>query len=57
MTRTDVTIDVHWFSFNEDLPDELFEEEVLADRKKLDELLSQEVFESPDKARSAEPKK
>ncbi len=57
MTRTDVAIDVHWFSFNQDLPDELFEEGILSDRKKLDELLSQEVFESPDKARSPEPKK
>ncbi len=49
----EVAVDIHWFSFNKELPEELFQDEILRDRKKLDELLSQEVFgkRSEDKSR------
>lgn len=55
MTRTVCAIDIHWFSFNQDLPDELFEVEILSDSKKLDELLNQDVFKSSENDRSKEP--
>ncbi len=41
----DETFEMHWFSFNEELPEELFDEKLLHDRRKLDELLSEDVFE------------
>jgi hypothetical protein len=41
----DTSIDVHWFSLNQELPDRLFEEKLLHDRKKLDEMMNQDVFE------------
>lgn len=44
-TKNEVEIDIHWFSFNEELGADLFQEELLRDRKKLDELLSPEVFD------------
>lgn len=44
-TEHEVAIDIHWFSFNEELTAELFQEELLRDREKLDELLSTEVFD------------
>ncbi|MBL8889848.1 MAG: hypothetical protein JNL67_07695 [Planctomycetaceae bacterium] len=39
------TIDVHWFSFNQELKPELFDVNLLHDRKKLDEMLNTDVFE------------
>lgn len=39
------TTDLHWFSFNEELADELFDPNLLKDRAKVDELLSDSVFE------------
>jgi hypothetical protein len=39
------TMELHWFSFNQPLPDDLFEESILSDRKKQDELMSKDVFE------------
>jgi hypothetical protein len=51
----EVTVDVHWFSFNDDLSDELFDEKTLHDRTKMDELLDVTVFDktsiAPDKKR------
>ncbi len=41
----EVPVDIHWFAVNADLTDELFKKEIMRDRKKLDELLSQDVFE------------
>jgi len=41
----ETTIDLHWFSINSELSDDLFDEKILHDRKKLDELLSEEVFD------------
>jgi hypothetical protein len=41
----DEVFEMHWFSFNEELPEKLFDEKLLHDRKKLDELLNEEVFE------------
>jgi len=42
----DSTIELHWFSLSEELSEELFDEKILHDRKELDELLSEEVFET-----------
>jgi hypothetical protein len=39
------TTELHWFSFNEELADELFDPNLLKDRAKVDELLSDSVFE------------
>jgi transposase-like protein len=39
------TTELHWFSFNEELADELFDPNLLKDRAKVDELLSDHVFE------------
>ncbi len=40
----EITVDIHWFSVNEELPKELFQEDILHDRKKVDELLDETVF-------------
>jgi len=40
----ETTVEIHWFSFNQPLPDNLFDQQILHDRTKLDELLSEEVF-------------
>jgi len=40
------TIDLHWFSFNSELPEEMFDEKILQNREKLAELMSQEVFDA-----------
>jgi hypothetical protein len=41
------TIEIHWFSINEELPDAHFDEQLLHDRQKLDELLNTVVFDEP----------
>ncbi len=45
MVMNEGTMELHWFSFNQPLPDDLFEESILSDRKKQDELMSKDVFE------------
>jgi len=39
------TVEIHWFSINQELPEEYFDEQILHDRKQLDELLDASVFE------------
>jgi hypothetical protein len=48
------TVEVHWFSINKELPEEHFTEEVLHDRKKLDELLDTSVFDNEKGKRNSE---
>lgn len=38
------TIELHWFSFDQMLSDDLFNEEILNDRKRLDALMDETVF-------------
>lgn len=40
----ETTVEIHWFSFNQPLPEERFDQQILHDRTKLDELLSEDVF-------------
>lgn len=47
--KEETNADVHWFSFNSELSKELFSEELLHDRAKLDELLSTDVFDDKPK--------
>jgi hypothetical protein len=47
--REEISFEVHWFSFNSELSKELFSEELLRDRRKLDELLNTDVFEDNSK--------
>ncbi len=47
--KEETTADVHWFSFNSELSKELFSENLLHDREKLDELLNTDVFEDKPK--------
>lgn len=42
----EVLFDFHWFSVHRDLPEGLLTENLLQDRKKLDELLDQSVFKN-----------
>lgn len=44
LVETETTVDLHWFSFGQDLPDDLFEDSVLDDHKKLNEMLNEDVF-------------
>ncbi len=44
--QEETTIDIHWFSINQELPDDYFDESLLHDRKALDELLDTGVFEA-----------
>lgn len=46
LVQEETTIDIHWFSIHQDLPDEYFDESLLHDRKALDELLDTDVFEA-----------
>lgn len=48
----EIEVEIHWFSFNTKLPEELFDEKLLHDRKKLDELLNIDVFEANRKDKS-----
>lgn len=41
----EISVDVHWFSLNRDLPDDLFNEAILRDRARIDELMNADVFE------------
>ncbi len=40
------TVDLHWFSFDSPLPDEMFNEEILRNPDKLREMMNQDVFDS-----------
>jgi hypothetical protein len=44
--QEETTIEIHWFSINQELPDEYFAESLLHDRKTLDELLDTGVLEA-----------
>ncbi|MDP1561356.1 MAG: hypothetical protein Q8M16_08165 [Pirellulaceae bacterium] len=45
----DQSTDLHWFSFNQKLEDTLFSEEILNDPKRVDELMSEQVFQTSDR--------
>ncbi len=47
--QQETTIDVHWFSINEELPEEHFEEAVVHDRALLDKLLSDEILDAKER--------
>lgn len=41
----EVSVEVHWFSLNRELPDDLFNEAILRDPARIDELMNADVFE------------
>jgi hypothetical protein len=41
----ETTVEIHWYSFNKEPLAEFFDEKLLHDRKKLDEMLNTDVFE------------
>ncbi len=41
----ETTTEVHWFSFNTELSNDVFDEKLLGDRNRLDELLNTDVFD------------
>lgn len=47
--REETTVDAHWLSLNKELPAEFFDEKLIHDRKKLDEMLNTDVFEDKPK--------
>jgi hypothetical protein len=47
--REETVFEIHWFSFNQELSAEFFDEKLIHDRKKLDELLKTDVFEEKPK--------
>jgi hypothetical protein len=47
--QQETTIDVHWFSINEELPQESFDEAVVHDRALLDKLLSDEILDAKER--------
>ncbi|MDP1564374.1 MAG: hypothetical protein Q8M16_23590 [Pirellulaceae bacterium] len=57
LVETETTVDLHWFSFGQDLPDDLFEDSVLDDHKKLNEMLDEDVFKDMGGDRGEESRK
>lgn len=44
--KEETTVEVHWFSFNEELSADFFDEDILQDRKRLDELLKTDALDT-----------
>ncbi len=57
LVETETTVDLHWFSFGRDLPDDLFVDSVLDDHKKLNEMLNEDVFKDVGVDRGEESRK